>query len=204
MSCVLPRQREKRGDDNEVGSGAVCTAIGFFVGSWTAVGFFIGDWSELATKACFFVPRTIFLGDKRDKSAQNKDEMLLGTLNKAGHSRRMTNNRSFLTTPNKVMSIKTKYSPRKLTTHSHLIICVRLKTIDNKYLNSILKKNLVQRQTSNVEKSLQKRVQSSTHSQFTVCVHLRTTDNKYSNSIPKNNLIQGQTSNIERSLQKKV
>lgn len=83
------------------------------------------------------------MGDKPGKSAENEDEIPLSTLNKVAHSQLITNNRSFLPIPDKIMSIKTKYSPRKLRTHSHLTICIHSGTIDNKYLNSILKNNLV-------------------------------------------------------------
>ena len=53
-----------------------------------------------------------FLEDKQGKSYENEDEVPLNIQNKIDHSQLMTNNRSFLPTLDKVMSIKTKYIAR--------------------------------------------------------------------------------------------
>lgn len=100
ISCVLPWQWEKRGGDDEVGSGTVCTTIGFFVGSWSGV----------VAKSYFFILYIIFLRNKPDKSAKNEDEIPLNSLNKVGHNWLMTKIGSFLPTLDKVISIKTKYT----------------------------------------------------------------------------------------------
>lgn len=86
MSCVLPQWRKRRYGDDEIDPGVSCTVIGFFVGSWAAIGFFVGGWSGVATEACLFVLRAIFLGDKLGESPKNEDEMPLNALNKADHS----------------------------------------------------------------------------------------------------------------------